>query len=335
MNIYEKYFDGYDIYDCVVGGGNVALLGREENKPLSEIEKIKIVIDDNDKIIGENAGYVTLANIQDVKGCLATIPDPAYIFVSDNATVFKSGYEGDIEVQKYEQDIQEEGLLITDVIAIDGKAYALGSSREVYRRDDVDEWVNIAQELSDTLALELSQKWDSNKSEEERLSAVISTSSWMRGIAGFNENDIYIVGKNGECWQYNGKTWRRVDLPTNAMLTTVCCADDGYVYIGGIGEILLKGRDDKWEIVQDKHNENYINKIVDFQGKIYLSTFYNLFELYNNEIKEVDFGEYSVSDFGYLGVNRQKSKLVAGGSMAAYAYDGSKWIELINIFGGV
>jgi len=42
-----------------------------------------------------------------------------------------------------------------------------------------------------------------------------------------------------------------------------------------------------------------------------------------------------VSNFGYLGVNRQKSKLVTGGSMAAYAYDGSEWIELINIFGGV
>ncbi len=316
MKAYDKYFEDFDIYDCIVGKDIVGLLARESDKPLSEIINTKLVIDDIDVNFGENADFADMQHMSDAKGCLVQIPEPAFIIVSSNGQVFKSGYENNEYVQKFESDITTDSPLITNVKTINKKAYAISIHRQVYRRDDIDTWPNISKQISDDVL--------SNGEVVEK--------GGFNDIDGFAENDLYAVGYDGDCWHFNGNSWRKIQLPVNIWLKTVCCAEDGFVYIGGMFETILKGKGDDWEIISSKDSENLILKIVSFQGEVYLSTLYGLFRLNGDNPEEIDFDGLPVSEFGYLDTNINNTKLVTGGPLAAYFFDGKSWNQLINIF---
>lgn len=316
MKIYDEYFDGCDIFDCIVGKNMGGLLARESGVPLSEVVKSKLVdLGLSRNSFGSDNGYADLENFPDMHGCLITHPDPAFILVSSNRQVFKRGYEGDNEVDKLEEDICDDSFIVTNVRAINGRAYAVTIGREVFRRDDVNVWVNIGSDMSDNVHLR-----------EE-----VYETGGFNDIDGFSEQDLYAAGENGDCWHYDGEKWERIDLPVNSTLETVCCAEDGYVYIGGMYETILKGRYDKWEILRQEKSESSVWKIVSFKSKIYISMYHGLFELKDKALKEVHYGGLSVSDYGLLGTDTHKTKLVAGGSLAVYVFDGDEWKELINI----
>jgi hypothetical protein len=63
----------------------------------------------------------------------------------------------------------------------------------------------------------------------------------------FAEDDIYAAGGKGDIWHFNGKAWRQIPLPTNAWLETVCCGEDGNVYISGYEGLTFMGRGDTWK----------------------------------------------------------------------------------------
>ncbi len=64
----------------------------------------------------------------------------------------------------------------------------------------------------------------------------------FKDIDGFSETDIYAAGGKGHVWHYDGNTWKRIDIPTNADIYCLICASDGYVYIGGSRHLMLRGR---------------------------------------------------------------------------------------------
>jgi hypothetical protein len=62
--------------------------------------------------------------------------------------------------------------------------------------------------------------------------------------------ELYAVGWQGEIWHYDGEKWHQLPSPTKLVLVDVCCAGDGTVYACGREGLLLKGRDQTWEIVE-------------------------------------------------------------------------------------
>ena len=68
----------------------------------------------------------------------------------------------------------------------------------------------------------------------------------------FSEFDIYLVGGSGDVWHFDGKKARQIPVPTNIELETVCCSDNGEVYISGAKGKTLHGRDDHWETVESE-----------------------------------------------------------------------------------
>ena len=315
MKLYERYFENFDIYDCIVGRNVVCLLARESGKSLSEITNQRVVLDYINTEFGESAGYANLKYMTDMKGCLANKPEPDFVFVSSNGQVYKWGWEGENEVQRFESDIEERTYRVTNVKRVCEKAYAVTVGREVFRRDSADTWNNISTDISSDKVLQ-----------EE-----VYKKGGFNDIDGFSEKDMYAVGDDGDCWHYNGESWSRIDIPTNVNLTSVHCASDGFAYIGGMLETVIKGRNVKWSILTTANTEYSIRKIVGFQNKIYISISYGLFEIIDHKLQEVDFGGLSVSDFSYLNVNPHNTFLVSGGPLAAYFFDGKKWKTLINI----
>lgn len=194
MKVYDKYFDDFDIFDCAVSNSYVGVLARESNVPLSEVVSSKfVVLDITDEDYGDDFDAVELENFPDMNTCWVTLPERGFILVSSNGQVYKMGAEraGEEEswVKRFEEQIKGSWR-VTKVRSINGKAYAVTGGRQVFRRDNVDTWVNIAAEISENERLR-------KETYEDR--------GGFNNIAGFSENDIYAVGTKGDCWHYDGK----------------------------------------------------------------------------------------------------------------------------------
>ena len=104
---------------------------------------------------------------------------------------------------------------------IDGYAYSVGGSRNVYKRVDLGTWVKLDPGIP---------KLD------------YSSDNGFDDLDAFDEADMYAVGGMGDVWHFNGQSWRQMAFPRQVPLTTVTCAADGWVYITSLGG-LWRGRE--------------------------------------------------------------------------------------------
>lgn len=143
---------------------------------------------------------------------------------------------------------------------IDGRLYVCGGWRHVCYLDDDQTWVSIRANLTDPPAEKV-------------------TDYGFDAIAGFNANDIYAVGGEGDVWRYDGKLWRQCAVPTNMLMESVCCAGDGNVYVGLQSGGLMRGREDSWEVIHEDRMSVPFKDIVWFQDRLWCTSEYGLWTL--------------------------------------------------------
>ena len=190
---------------------------------------------------------------------------------------------------------------IGSVSSIGGEAYAVGLSGIVYRLETFAHWSCIDNGLPETFDI--------------------------HSIHGFNASDIYAVGSHGENWHYNGKIWTNIDLPTNRHLTTIKCADDGMVYIAGHDGVLIRGRDKIWECIEHDDTIDDIWDLEWFEGRIYISTFDNVYRLNNNRLEIVNFGDDPPNSSYQLSV--ADGVMWSIGEFDIMSFDGKVWTRII------
>jgi hypothetical protein len=145
----------------------------------------------------------------------------------------------------------------------------------------------------------------------------------------FSESDIYAAGGEGDVWHYDGKAWHRVVFPSNIWLKSVCCGEDGYVYIGAQCGNLFRGRNKSWELIHNGDLSLPFKDMVWFGDRIYATSDYGLWEIKDGNIHA---SKLSVDIFicsGNLSVG-DGVMLLAGHSGAAL-YDGEKWTQLFSL----
>ncbi len=116
---------------------------------------------------------------------------------------------------------------------IEGKAYACGMTRQVYRRD-VHGWAR-----ADAGA---------------RLNDVVG----FKAIAGVSESELYAVGFGGEIWSFDGAVWTQEDSPTSVKLECAVIGPDGDVYAAGGRGVVVRGRKGRWEVLENQASEDTI-----------------------------------------------------------------------------
>ncbi len=145
--------------------------------------------------------------------------------------------------------------------------YSAYTGNQIHRRDGVRKWTDIS------------------KTPQEYCKKLGSCS--VTSLDGFNENEIYFSGDEGNLWYYNGKTWEKIfGMPQEVDFEYVLCSDDGKVYaIASHGEGVAVGRKDKFTYIpmqkNDPIHESLIFATVHYKGKIYASN-HTLYEFREN-----------------------------------------------------
>jgi len=192
--------------------------------------------------------------------------------------------------------------------AIEGKVYAAGMDRQVYVRQDRDEWIAL----------------DHGARRRKGDKAVIG----FEGIDGFRADALYAVGWNGEIWRFGGKRWSRVGSPTDRVLTNVCCAGDGNVYACGRDGVLVRGRggeDEDCRIIAPKTKEDLWG-LAWYRDRLYVASLRAVYTLDGDALKVVDFGADVPATCHHLAAG--DGKLWSIGPKDVMEFDGKKWCRI-------
>ena len=203
--------------------------------------------------------------------CIVTHPERSVLVAGNEGTVIRW------DAQDFSQehiDTSPEGPPsrgnIREISTIGKHAYAVGMGRMVYRCEGPANWVRIDKSVRADFAAEPDAGFNSS--------------------AGFDENEIYAVGWDGEIWGCIDQRWTRFDSPTTLALHKVVCAPDGYVYALGKCGLIVRGRRDQWEVMsQDETSEDFWGACW-FRGALYASTARGIFCFAEGKLRPVDTG---------------------------------------------
>ena len=244
--------------------------------------------------------------------CVASIPKIQGIFVGTWGEIACVG-GGDTHMETLEKakggTPSKRGPMLS-IASISGRAYAVGMGRQVYRRDGRDQWTAIDEQIRPAKGDTKPYGFDT--------------------IAGFSETDIYAAGRYGEVFHYNGKTWTKLPVPTDQIITHACCAGDGNVYLCGRNGLLLKGRGEEWKVIAHGKRDDLWN-LAWFNDRLYVATMKAVFWL----SEEAD-GDY-LNDVEWTNGDKPKTclRLSAAdgvlwsiGAKDVLSFDGTTWTRI-------
>lgn len=277
-----------------------------------------------DELVKENVSFSRIYSVKDNTfgsldvdwlACSATvcsIPDERLFAVAQKSGLIQvlGGGEKKIEnLSEAQKGFKRKPGLMREIRCIaGGRAYAVGTGRQAYRREAAGVWQCI-------------DEWSQIDSKK-----LVDYS--FESIDGFSEEEIYTVGWEGEIWLYNGKKWSQINSPTNLTLHKVKCAEDGFVYIGGKNGMLIRGRKKKWEVVKHERTEEDIWGLEWFDGKLYASTVSLLYHLDGDKLELANYGEAGTPGTCYH-LSVADGVMWSIGAHDVMEFDGKMWKRIL------
>lgn len=246
---------------------------------------------DNYYVLGVSAGI-----------CAVRTSPPEILTLCADGRVQRAAPDG----QSYENlvdEIPSKHGLLRDIRHIGDSIYATGFGRQVYVRSAQRTW----------------QRCDQGVVEDPKAESL----SGFESIDGFDENEIYAVGNQGEIWCRRERRWQKIESLTNVILENVLCAPDGMVYASGQLGILLRGRLNRWEIIEHELTEDTFWDMTWFDNRLWLSTTQALYSFANDKLERIDTGLCAGQTFRYL--DATQDCLWSSGERHLAAFDGRAW----------
>jgi len=243
-----------------------------------------------------------------------------FVMVGNNGGSYNGGLHGgegekNIRINKEIQNVSDfQGLK-----NIHGTIYVVGNFRQVIRREGIESW-------SDISAGDIQE--DAKKRYNDTFHLLHTYKSGFNCIDGFEAHkNLYAAGQNSDVWKYTGTNWVPIDIGVlGENIISICCAEDGFVYIGTVTGKLIKGRDGSWKEIKTPFKSYPLTAIAYFEKKIYLSTENRLYEYKQDKISTV---KYNIKDgsvprrAGSLDI--AYGRLLSIGSTSIAIYDGKQW----------
>ncbi|MTV56171.1 hypothetical protein [Pseudoduganella buxea] len=194
---------------------------------------------------------------------------------------------------------------------IDDSLYAVGSDHTVCVRRGRNRW--------ESLCLNLPEPTLTDFNDVER-----SDNMAFVDIDGFSENDIYVIAGKGRVWHFDGTKWSRIAFPSDMDVYSICCAGDGYVYIGGQSGSVWRGRNNEWTLLVREMLTLPFEDIVWHAGKVWLTSDYGLWNVIDGQLVEADLPSSDIKVCaGNLSVG--DGVMLMAGTHGAAVHDGSVW----------
>jgi len=246
------------------------------------------------------------------------------LIISDNNGAV---YHGDIDALsgEDEKNIRINGEIqsvsgFQGLKTIHGSIYVVGNFRQVVRRNGVNDWSDITAGDVQESARQL-----------YRENFGVAGKSYACGfncIDGFEPNkDLYAAGDASDVWHFNGQDWTPIDIGVaNENITSICCADDGLVYLGCLSGRLFKGRSSNWQEIKVPFVDYSITAIEWFKDKIYLATSNRLYQYDGQTVETVNFNTQNGEvprNSGKLDVGH--GHLLSVGDTSITLFDGEQW----------
>lgn len=316
---YDEAFSGFQIFDCAVRTKEIysfVLVDLGRTRKNYEPDKRLVTYFKNYQGGPQEYNNKPLLNWQQYTGfprpklAISRTPKEQAVMVASDGSVavLGAGYN-DMEQAI---PLSKDGPLYSDMGAlatIDGRVYAAGGWRHVCYRDAANHWVPIRHNLPDP-------------------TTKMNSDVGFDAIDGFNAEDIYCVGGRGDAWRFNGKRWHQCALPTNMLLENVCCAGDGYVYIGMQSGCVMRGREDKWQIIHEGHLTLPFSDMVWFDGRVWCTSDYGIWMIEDGKFIEPNLPPEVRACSGNLSV--ADGVMLLAGMYGATVYDGKTWTRLIS-----
>src|SRR5215467_758638 len=232
--------------------------------------------------------------------------------------LFVMGPSGEVNVGSLRGDTQEvideskdgpqgRGPL-RDLRQIGKYLYAAGMSRQVYRRKGANNWVH--------------------RDGGTVLSVGSKASAGFNSIDGVDENDFYAVGFGGEIWRCLRGQWRQLDSPTNVVLHRVKVIRDDLAYASGQQGVLLRGRGDLWDEIEDSSVEDDLWDLEWYRDRLYTAHDDGVSVLTNaGSLERINFGIRGEITCRHLHSN-DGVLLSSGPKNVLVTSDGEKWHEI-------
>ena len=311
----KSNLDGYFVYDCAVREKNsfsFLMLEQIDDAANGKRRFINYFPEDPE---GDRIGKMDLTGFVRPNIAASIYPKNQAVVVASDCTVcVQGGGDGGMEqpIPGGSDPANEVLRACFNLATIDGSIYAVGPWRTICKRIGPNHWESLAGDRS-TLP------------KPPRRGA--SNDGGFDAIAGFHANDLYCVGGKGDAWRYDGRRWYQCAVPTNMFLHSVCCAGDGYVYIGMQSGSVMRGREDTWEIIHRDEMTLAFKDIVWYDGKVWCTSDYGLWVIENGKLKEADVPPEVKSCSGNLSVG--DGVMLLAGMYGATVYDGQEWQRII------
>lgn len=187
---------------------------------------------------------------------------------------------------------------------IDGKVYAGGTNYFLFQ-EDKNNWKELSHDL-----IKLNHSLKS-----------------FENLTGFNEKELYGFGWSGLIFSNSEGSWKQIKSPTKLILNDGD-VHNNEVFIGGNDGIILKGRKNKWTIIENKLLTNDIWSVRKYGDAVYFSTLSGILKWKDNKLsifKQLN-TDMHTSMFLFTG----PSGLWSVGTSDIALFDGENWQTIVQ-----
>jgi hypothetical protein len=150
----------------------------------------------------------------------------------------------------------------------------------------------------------------------------------LEGLVPLPDGRWISYGRKGNVFRWSNKQWEQVDVPTNGILTCGCTAEDGTVFLGGQGGVLIRGNGEKWEVIEAESGpEEDIWGLCWFQGQLFVSTCLSVYRFRKGGFAPEAFSGESPESFYHVAHNHREMYSV--GPKSLFRFDGETWSPIL------
>lgn len=309
---YKKRFQGFGVRDCAVAARGcfcfVALQDWDDDKPRPFEEELQTRLT---CFRPNNAKPWVTAPLDGFGGLMCSGPatDEALCVSVDRRGQVYRKLEVNGEVESEIPGGKGKGPCrggVTKVKPLNGYLHGCAGFRSVFKRLGVNQWQEVGP-----------------------LPPAGSGDVGFKDFDGFSETDIYAAGGRGDVWHYDGQAWSRISFPTNMWLESVCCGQDGFVYIGAQAGTVYRGRGNEWKRIHKGDLSLPFKDMVWFGDRVYATNDYGLWEIQGEQVERSSQPIEITNCAGNLSV--ADGQMLMAGAYGAALHDGTSWTRLFSL----